>query len=117
MKHSLDIVKHREKFIKQLSLQWQPPSVLRSVCRHRRPPQCFWHPLLRFWRPRGISGNLGNCRVGKTLQMCNKVTNHCDICIFSRPDQVGDWVSSSCSIENVATSLENVPMGINTAHM
>ena len=25
---------------------------------------------------RGVSGNIGDCRVGITPQMCNRVTNH-----------------------------------------
>ena len=34
---------------------------------------------------RGVSGDIGDCRVGITPQMCNRVTNHGDISTFSKP--------------------------------
>ena len=34
---------------------------------------------------RGVSGNIGDCRVGITPQMCNRVTNHGDMSTFSKP--------------------------------
>ena len=37
----------------------------------------------RYWRR--VFGDIGNCGVGITLQMCNRVTNHGDMGIFSRP--------------------------------
>ena len=37
----------------------------------------FWH---------GVSGNIGDCGVGITPQMCNRVTNHGDMSTFSKPD-------------------------------
>ena len=37
----------------------------------------------RYWR--GVSGNISDCGVGITLQMCNRVTNHPDISTFSKP--------------------------------
>ena len=33
-----------------------------------------------------ISADLSNCSVGKTLQICNRVTNPCDMDIFFRPE-------------------------------
>ena len=35
---------------------------------------------------RGVSGNIGDCGVGVTPQMCNRVTNHGDISTFSKPE-------------------------------
>ena len=37
----------------------------------------------RYWR--GVSGDIGDCGVGITPQMCNRVTNHGDMSIFSKP--------------------------------
>ena len=34
---------------------------------------------------RGVSGDIGDCRVGITPQMCNRVTNHGDMSTFSKP--------------------------------
>ena len=40
------------------------------------------------WRyRRGVSGNIGDCGVGVTPQMCNRVTNHGDMSAFSKPDR------------------------------
>ena len=35
---------------------------------------------------RGVSGNIGDCGVGITPQMCNRVTNHGDMSTFSKPE-------------------------------
>ena len=42
---------------------------------------------------RRVSGDIGNCRVGITPQMCNRVTNHGDMSTFSKP--VGAHTSPS----------------------
>ena len=34
---------------------------------------------------RGVHGDIGDCGVGITPQMCNRVTNHGDMSIFSKP--------------------------------
>ena len=34
---------------------------------------------------RGVYGDIGDCGVGITLQMCNRVTNHGDMSTFSKP--------------------------------
>ena len=34
---------------------------------------------------RGVTGDIGHCGVGITLQMCNRVTNHGDMSTFSKP--------------------------------
>ena len=39
---------------------------------------------------RGVSGDIGDCGVGITSQMCNRVTNHRDMSIFSKPDVYDD---------------------------
>ena len=40
-----------------------------------------------YWRyRRGVSGNIGDCGVGVTPQMCNRVTNHADMSTFSKPE-------------------------------
>ena len=33
----------------------------------------------------GVSGDIGDCGVGITSQMCNRVTNHGDTSTFSKP--------------------------------
>ena len=39
-----------------------------------------------YWRyRRGVSGNIGDCGVGVTPKMCNRVTNHGDMSTFSKP--------------------------------
>ena len=37
---------------------------------------------------RGVSGDIGDCNVGITLQMSNRVPNPSDMGIFSRPGKV-----------------------------
>ena len=40
-----------------------------------------------YWRyRRGVSGDIGDCGVGITPRMCNRVTNHGDMSTFSKPD-------------------------------
>ena len=34
---------------------------------------------------RGVYGDIGDCRVGITPQICNRVTNHGDMSTFSKP--------------------------------
>ena len=43
----------------------------------------------QYWR--GVSGNIGDCGVGITPQMCNRVTNHGDMSTFSKPDGMGSF--------------------------
>ena len=38
---------------------------------------------------RGVSGYIGDCGVGITPQMCNRVTNHGDMSTFSKPESRG----------------------------
>ena len=40
---------------------------------------------------RGVSGDIGDCGVGITPQMCNRVTNHGDMSTFSKPDCGDGW--------------------------
>ena len=35
---------------------------------------------------RGVLGDIGDCRVGITPLMCNRVTNHGDMSTFSKPE-------------------------------
>ena len=51
-------------------LDAEAPAIARS---YRR----YWH---------GVSGDIGDCGVGITPQMCNRVTNHGDMSTFSKPD-------------------------------
>ena len=39
---------------------------------------------------RVVSGDMGDCGVGITPQMCNRVTNHGDMSIFSKPVYYND---------------------------
>ena len=44
---------------------------------------------------RGVSGNIGDCGVGITPQMSNRVTNHGDMSTFSKPAPHGKLESGS----------------------
>ena len=44
-------------------------------------------------RSRGVTGDIGDCGVGITPQMSNRVTDHGDMSTFSKPASV--WVISS----------------------
>ena len=46
---------------------------------------------------RGVYGDISDCGVGKTPQMCNRVTNHGDMSTFSKP--------YSRTIVHIVTSL------------
>ena len=48
-----------------------------------------------YWRyRRGVSGDIGDCGVGITPQMCNRVTNHGDMSTFSKPGCKSGCISS-----------------------
>ena len=51
------------------SLDAQTSAIARSYRRYRR----------------GVYGDIGDCGVGTTPQMCNRVTNHGDMSTFSKP--------------------------------
>ena len=44
---------------------------------------------------RGVSGDIGDCGVGITPQMSNRVTNHGDMSTFSKPASVEGWFGGS----------------------
>ena len=44
---------------------------------------------------RGVYGDIGDCGVGTTPQMCNRVTNHGDMSTFSKP------AHSHCNVTHV----------------
>ena len=46
---------------------------------------------------RSVSGDIVDCRVGITPQMCNRVTNHGDMSTFSKPEVVFIWLSMEFS--------------------
>ena len=46
---------------------------------------------------RGLSGDIGDCGVGITPQMCNRVTNHRDTSTFSKPAFKTEFSMGSCS--------------------
>ena len=49
----------------------------------------------RCWRSHGVTADIGNCRVGITPQMCNRVTNHGDMSTFSKPDPLGIFLTGT----------------------
>ena len=55
------------------SLDAETSAIARSYSRYRR----------------GVSGDIGDCGVGITPQMCNRVTNHGDMSTFSKPAIAG----------------------------
>ena len=46
------------------------------------------HSARRHRHSRGVPGDIGDCGVGITLQMCNRVTNHGGMGTFSKPGAV-----------------------------
>ena len=48
---------------------------------------------------RGVSGDIGDCRVGITPQMRNRVTNHGDMSTFSKPAKL--YYNFTMTKENV----------------
>ena len=57
----------------------------RSMRRRRRAATSTITRSYRRYR-RGVSGDIGDCGVGITPQMCNRVTNHGDMSTFSKPE-------------------------------
>ena len=53
--------------------------------RRRRLMQRHRRSMRRRRRSRGVTGDIGDCLVGITPQMCNRVTNHRDMSTFSKP--------------------------------
>ena len=62
-----------------------------------------------YWRyRRGVSGDIGDCGVGITPQMCNRVTNHGDMSTFSKPGHrlTATVTSLQCYINKTLVPLE-----------
>ena len=78
MKYSQNIVKHSNTHHSMRRYQ-------RSMRRRRRSAIARSYVQYR----RGVFGDIGDCGVGITPQMCNRVTNHGDMSTFSKP--AGDW--------------------------
>ena len=71
------------KHLKHCETSWNSRH---SIRRYRRS---MWRRLRSMWRgpwSRGVTGDIGDCGVGITPQMCNRVTNHGDMVTFSRPE-------------------------------
>ena len=49
----------------------------------------------QYWRE--VSGDIGDCGVGITPQMCNRVTNHGDMSTFSKP-AFGQFVDTCATL-------------------
>ena len=56
-----------------------------SMRRRRRSMRRRRRSARRGLRSRGVSGDIGDCGVGITPQVCNRVTNHGDMSTFSKP--------------------------------
>ena len=56
-----------------------------SIQQYRRSMQTRRLSAQRYPRSCGVFGNIADCSVGVTPQMCNRVTNFGDMCTFSRP--------------------------------
>ena len=50
---------------------------------------------------RGVSGDIGDCGVGITPQMCNRVTNHGDMSTFSKPALIAVPIAASIGAMNI----------------
>ena len=105
----LNIVKHLETLVKHCDTSWTTLKTLWNIMKHSLAirwddigarcgdigAQCgdlgarVEFPVISVWSfrwyRRRVSGDIGNCGVGITLQMCNRVTNHGDMGTFSRP--------------------------------
>ena len=84
------LVKHHEPRLKHceesLNARHSMRQYWRSMRRRRRSTR-------RCRRSRGVTsdiGDIGNCSVGVTPQMCNRVTNRGDMGTFSRPASQDD---------------------------
>ena len=78
MKHCEKILKHHETHVKHCEMLEAPMTATIGAAiavQHQR--------LL--WQCRHTMGHSGNLGIGKTMWMCNRITNPCDIAIFSRP--------------------------------
>ena len=49
-------------------------------------PSAIVRSYWRYWSE--VSGDIGDCGVGITPQMCNRVTNHRDMSTFSKPEML-----------------------------
>ena len=78
MKHSNTCHSMRQ-YRRSMRRRWRLMRRRRRLMRRRR------RLMRRRRRSRGVTGNIGNCGVGVTSQMCNRVTNHGDMCTFSKP--------------------------------
>ena len=63
---------------------------------------------------RGVSCNIGNCGVGITSQMCNRVTNHGDMSTFSKPACGG--VADLCGVIADFCGVIADPCGVVAIH-
>ena len=64
---------------------------------------------------RGVSGDIGDCGVGITPQMCNRVTNHGDTSTFSKPALSLDAETSSLDAETSSLDAETSALGAATS--
>ena len=59
---------------------------------------------------RRVSGDIGNCSVGITPQICNRVTNHGDLGTFSKPDSPFD--ATILALNAAIPMLEQAPVSL-----
>ena len=91
VKHHETLVKHCDTHLKH-ETSWNTLKTLWNITKHsnthhsmrrcRQSMQRHQHSVQRHRRSRGASGD---CRVGITAKMCNKVTNRGDMGTFSKP--------------------------------
>ena len=104
MRHREPLVKHHETLLKHCATSLNTLHSMRryrrsmqrrrrSMQRRRRSMQRRRRSMRRRRRSRGVTGDsglywrgvFGDCGVGITPQMCNRVTNHGDMGTFSKP--------------------------------
>ena len=97
VKHYETHVKHCEPLIKHLKTMWNimkqssfdaTRSAHTSSLDAETSALCAATSAIArsYWRyRRGVSGNIGDCGVGITPQMFNRITNHGDMSTFSKP--------------------------------
>ena len=77
------------KELKHCETSWNTLKTSRNTCHSmRRCRSSMWRhqrSARRYRRSRGVPGDIGDCGVGITPQMFNRITNHGDIGTFSKP--------------------------------
>ena len=106
VKHHEPLVKHHETPLKHCETSW---NTRHSIRRHRRSVRRHQRSARQL---RGVFGDIGDCGVRVTPQMCNRVTNHGDMSNFFQTCRVRDSEVSSSNPGPRARSNSYYPQRI-----